>query len=363
MHTDLKNFGFGFFQEQHRIENEIAMENVARVISDSHEIYLLQTSQGVCRGSMTGKMRYNAAGRRDLPAVGDWVVISRPDAHNAVIEALFPRRTDLCRSAVQASASSLRADVQIIAANIDTAFIVVAVDRDFSINRIDRYMSLILQGGAIPVVLLNKCDLIDEETWKSHENQLYKRHPGVEVIATSLITGQGLELLAKATPSGQTCCFIGSSGVGKSSLINYLAGEEMIATAQISAVNARGRHTTTSRHLHLLPSGALLLDTPGMREVAMSDAESGVSEAFSFIEEVALKCRFTDCRHVDEPGCAIMEAIESGHLDYETLASYKKLLRESARFEKKINEQRKSERSFGKMVKEVLKVKKQLRGY
>jgi len=360
MHSDLKNFGFGFFQEQYRIENEIEMENVARVISESHEIYLLQTSMGVYRGSMTGKMRFNAAERRDLPAVGDWVVISRPDSHNAVIEALFPRRTSLCRSAI---ATGQRAEVQIIAANVDTAFIVIAVDRDFRINRIDRYLSLILQGGAIPVVLLNKCDLTDEDTWKSQESQFFKRHPGVEVIATSLITGQGLDLLAKATPSAQTCCFIGSSGVGKSSLINYLAGEQLITTAEISAVNARGRHTTTSRHLHLLPSGALLLDTPGMREVAMSDAESGVGEAFAFIEEVALKCRFTDCRHVDEPGCAVMEAIERGNLDYETLASYKKLLRESARFEKKINEQRKADRSFGKMAREVFKLKKQLKGY
>ena len=291
------------------------------------------------------------------PAVGDWVSISRPDPHSAVIEAVFPRRTNLHRSAVG------KTDVQIIAANIDTVFIVVAVNRDFSINRVDRYLSLILQSGAIPIVLLNKCDLTDEETWKSQENQLFRRHPGVEVITTSLISGQGLDLLNKAMQPSHTCCFVGSSGVGKSSLINHFAGKALIETAQVSEVNARGRHTTTSRQLHLLPTGTLLLDTPGMREVAMSDAEAGVGEAFAAIEEIALKCRFSDCRHVDEPGCAVMVAIECGDLDYETLASYKKLLRESARFEKKINEIRKAERSFGKMAREVFKMKKQLKGY
>ena len=362
MHCELKNYGFGFFQEQFRSENDIKMENIARVLSDSHEIYLLQTSSGVCRGSMTGKMRFSAENRHDLPAVGDWVVISKPDAHSAVIEEVFPRRTSLCRSAVLAKSSSTQADVQIIAANVDLVFIVIAVDRDFSINRIDRYLALILESGAIPAVLLNKCDLIDEDTWKSQQNQLYKRHHGVEVIATSLISGLGLDLLKAAVAPAQTCCFVGSSGVGKSSLINYFAGEELITTSEISEANQRGRHTTTSRNLHLLPSGMLLLDTPGMREIAMPDASSGVGEAFAFIEEIALKCRFTDCRHVDEPGCAVIEAIERGELDYETLNSYKKLLRESARFEKKINEKRRSERSFGKMVREVLKVKKQLKG-
>jgi len=144
MHIDLKNFGYSFFQEQHRVENEIQMEDVARVISDSHEIYLLQTCHGVCRGAITGKMRFSANSRLDLPAVGDWVSISRPDAHSAVIETVFPRRTNLHRSMVLARSTSQKVDVQIIATNIDTVFIVVAVDRDFRINRVDRYLSLIL---------------------------------------------------------------------------------------------------------------------------------------------------------------------------------------------------------------------------
>lgn len=363
MHSDLKNFGFSFFQEQYRLENEIEMENIARVISDSHEIYLLQTNIGVCRGTMTGKMRFNAENRRDLPAVGDWVTITWPDKHSAVIEGLFPRRTSLCRSAVLAKSTSTQAEVQIIAANIDLVFIVIAVDRDFSINRIDRYLALILESGALPVVLLNKCDLADEDTWKSQQNLLYKRHPGVEVIATSLITKQGLDLLKAAAPPAHTCCFVGSSGVGKSSLINYFAGKQLIETSEISDANLRGRHTTTSRHLHLLSSGMLLLDTPGMREIAMFDASAGVGAAFSRLEEIATQCRFGDCTHRNEPGCAIIAAIESGEIDAETLNSYQKLQRESARFERKLNEKRRIDREFGKMAREVLKMKKQLKGY
>ncbi len=163
-------------------------------------------------------------------------------------------------------------------------------------------------------------------------------------------------------PAGKTFCFAGSSGVGKSSLINHFAGRNLFATSEVSQVTSRGCHTTTSRHLHLLPGGALLLDTPGMREVAMSDAGSGVGDAFALVETLAAGCRFSDCTHTSEPGCGVLAAIDSGELDEKTLASYQKLKRESARFEKKLHERHRADRNFGKMAREVLKLKKSCKG-
>ncbi len=357
MHSDLDKLGFGTFQQQHCHENSIAAEKAARVISDSREIYLIQTPTRTFRASITGKLRHQADNRRDLPAVGDWVVFSQADNENAVIEAVMPRRTCLERSAVG------KLDVQIIAANVDTAFVVIAADRDFRINRIDRYLALILNGGIDPVVLINKCDLLADGEWQELEKQIFRRHPAVEVLATSLVTGMGLDQVRQRMKPGQTFCFTGSSGVGKSSLINHFAGRELLATSEVSEVTGRGCHTTTSRHLHHLPEGALLLDTPGMREVAMSDAESGVEATFSQIEALALSCRFSDCTHVSEPGCAIIAALENGEIEERTFESYRKLKRESARFEKKLHERHRAEKGFGKMVREVVKMKKQMKGY
>jgi ribosome biogenesis GTPase len=311
---------------------------------------------GVFPATITGKMRFSADNRLDLPAVGDWVAISSPDQHNRVIEDILARRTNLRRSAVG------KIDVQIIAANVDVAFVVVAADRDFRINRIDRYLALILDGGIMPVVVLNKCDLIDSERCRELELEVFKRHPAVEVISTSLVSMYGLDALSASVKPGQTCCMVGSSGVGKSSLINYLAGEDLLKTSGISSANNRGRHTTTNRQLHLMPNKALLLDTPGMREVAMSDAEAGVGETFSQIEALALQCHFKDCTHKSEPGCAVIVAIAAGDLAEESLQSYQKLLRESRRFEEKIADRRRKEKDFGKMAKEVVKMKKILKG-
>lgn len=356
MTTNLEKFGFGFYQRSHCQEHGISTEKVGRVLSDSREKYLIQSEGASLSASITGKLRFNAVCRLDLPAVGDWVSFSMADEQNAVIETVLPRKTVLQRSAVG------KHDSQIIAANVDTAFVVMAADRDFNLNRVDRYLALILDGGIIPVVILNKSDLVTEDQLASLSAGLFRRHPAVEVIASSLVNGTGLDLIKTTVMAGRTFCLLGSSGVGKSSLVNYLAGSNLIHTSEISLVNGRGRHTTTSRHLHCLESGALLLDTPGMREVAMSDAGAGVEEVFGQIEELAQRCRFSDCSHRNEPGCAIVNAIESGELDASELKSYEKLRRESRRFEEKVVDQRRREKGFGRMVKEVLKVKKSLKG-
>ncbi|MDD3000017.1 MAG: ribosome small subunit-dependent GTPase A [Candidatus Riflebacteria bacterium] len=356
MHFELEQFGYGFFQEQHRLESGVSRDKIARVVSDSREKYLIQTSHGIYRATIAGKLRHVAETRRDLPAVGDWVAFTCADHENAVIDSVFPRRTNLERSAVG------KLDIQIIAANVDTAFVVISADRDFRINRIDRYLALILNGGINPVVLINKCDLLADGDWRDLEMHIFRRHPAVEIFATSLVSGMGLEEVRQIMKAGQTFCFTGSSGVGKSSLINHFAGEHLFETSQISQTTSRGCHTTTSRHLHMLPNGALLLDTPGMREVAMSDADNGVGATFAEIEALTSECRFTDCTHTNEPGCAILAAIASAAIDENAFNSYQKLKRESARFEQKMHDRRRADKNFGKMAREVLKMKKILKG-
>ena len=356
MSTELEKLGYSYFQEQHRLEAGLDPESIARVVSDSREKYMIQSAAGNYRATLTGKLRHAAETRRDLPAVGDWVAFTRADAENAVIDAVFPRQTCLERSAVG------KIDVQIIAANVDTVFVVIAADRDFRINRIDRYLALILNGGINPVVLINKCDLLEEAGWRDLEVQIFRRHPAVEVVATSLVSGLGIEHVRRMMVAGRTFCFAGSSGVGKSSLINCFAGANLFATSEVSLATSRGCHTTTSRHLHQLPGGALLLDTPGMREVAMSDAGDGVGETFSAIESLTADCRFSDCSHTSEPGCAVLAALAEQTIDAATLASYMKLRRESSRFEQKLHERHRADKNFGKMAREVLKMKKILKG-
>lgn len=359
MDSILEKYGLSHVQKLFCQQNNIEQKKLARVISDSRERYLLQTESGVFMATMTGKLRFNAEFRTDLPAVGDWVIHSMADAENAVIESIVERHSVLQRGAV---GSAEKPDHQIIAANVDLAILVMAADRDFNMNRLDRYLSLIMAGGALPAVIINKSDLVEESVCRNYETMIFKRHPAVEVFSCSVKSGHGLPCFGELVKPGRTCCFIGSSGVGKSTMINYLAGREIFETSGVSESTGRGCHTTTSRHLHLLENGAVLVDTPGMREIAVADATAGIELLFAEIEECAANCRFKDCSHQNEPGCAVLQAIEDGRFEEKTLLSYRKLMRESRRFEEKINDRRRREREFGKMVRKVSKEKKILKG-
>jgi len=359
MDSMLEKYGLSQVQKLFCHQNNIEQKKLARVISDSRERYLLQTENGVFMATITGKLRFNAELRTDLPAVGDWVIHSMADAENAVIESVVERHTVLQRGAV---GSLEKPDHQIIAANVDLAVLVMAADRDFNMNRLDRYLSLIMSGGAIPAVIINKSDLVEESVCQNFAALIFKRHPAVEVFSCSIKTGNGLQCFSELVKPGKTCCFVGSSGVGKSTMINYLAGREVFETSNVSESTGRGCHTTTSRHLHLLENGAVLIDTPGMREIAVADATAGIEKLFAEIEECAMACRFKDCTHQNEPGCAVCKALEDGRFDEKTLLSYRKLMRESKRFEEKIADRRRREKEFGKMAREVLKMKKMLKG-
>ncbi len=297
----------------------------ARVMLDYQHIYRLGTPEGEKLGRIEGRMRHRAATREGFPAVGDWVVArDAPVGEEAVIEGILPRRSRFLRKA-----AGKAHEPQVVAANIDTVFLVVGLDHDFNPRRIERYLVTAYDSGARPVLVLNKADLWAEEGVEDWEEMAREAAPGVPLHAVSARTGQGMEALDAYLRPGETVAFVGSSGVGKSSLINRLAGEERQAVGEVRASDSRGRHTTRHRELLVLPSGALLVDTPGMRALQLWEAGDALDEAFADIRELAAQCRFGDCTHGEEPGCAVREALEEGRLDPERFENYQRLRMEA----------------------------------
>jgi len=279
---------------------------------------------------VTGRLRHDAQGRRDLPAVGDWVAIKATTiaGGRSTIHAVLPRKSLFSRKVAGDDTVE-----QILATNVDTAFLVTALDRDFNVRRLERYLAMTLESGARPVILLNKADLGDEVDARRLEAG--RAGLAVPVHVVSARANTGLDALAQYLQPGQTIAVLGSSGVGKSTLINRLLGEERLATREVRDSDHRGRHTTTHRELVPLPGGALLIDTPGMRELQLWTADAGVSEAFDDITQLAANCYFTDCQHDSEPRCAVKAAVEGGTLPADRLESFHKLQREQSHLEKR----------------------------
>jgi ribosome biogenesis GTPase / thiamine phosphate phosphatase len=276
-----------------------------------------------CHAEISGRFRHEAVSRADLPAVGDFVgVQGLPGENKAIIQRVLPRRSKLSRNNAGATT-----DEQILAANVDTAFIVSSLNLEFNQRRIERYLTMIYNSGAQPVVLLTKADLCSDIDGAAAEISAVA--PGVPVLAVSALIWQGLDQLAPYLGSGKTVVLLGSSGVGKSTLANCLLGRDELATRAIS-FDDKGSHTTTARHLLMLPQGGMIIDTPGMRELQLWDGGEGLSAAFDDIEALGATCRFGDCGHESEPGCAIKQAIADGTLSAERYESYIKLRRELA---------------------------------
>ena len=296
----------------------------ARVVAQHRSHYVVSDGERDRRAIVRGALRAELEARRDAPAVGDWVAV-RPATSPTVIEALLPRSSAFVR---QRAGTAVEA--QVVAANIDFALIATAVTGDLNPRRLERYTTLAWESGATPLILLTKADLVDDATLVAANASVHAAAPGVEVLALSAHTGEGLERLAGVLVPACTAVVVGSSGVGKSTLINALLGTNRLSTSDVLA-DGRGRHTTTHRELVRLASGALLIDTPGMRELQLWSDGEGLAASFADIESLAADCRFGDCAHGPEPACAVRAAIESGALEVDRLESYLKLRREVER--------------------------------
>lgn len=289
----------------------------ARVISQEKGIYRISDGLSEKPASVSGKYRYETTTVSDYPAVGDYVIAQWPDdKSNAVIQSLFPRKSCFIRKAAGPGKQE-----QVVAANLDTVFICMSLNNNYNLRRLERYLAITYDSGAEPVIVLTKKDLCEDVSGKVSEVQNIA--PGVEVLVVSSANDEYEEVLSYILP-GKTIAFLGSSGVGKSTLINKLVGTDQIATGETGA-DDKGRHTTTHRELITLDNGAFLIDTPGMRELGMWDNESGIDSVFSDIEELSAMCRFSNCSHRTEPGCAIQKALEDGRLDRTRWESYLKL--------------------------------------
>ncbi len=291
----------------------------ARVAIEFNHIYRVYAEHGEFDATLSGRLKHHAERRSELPAVGDWVAVrKRPDEEQGAIVAVLPRRSHFSRK----SAGNVTAE-QVVAANIDVVFNVMALDADFSVRRLERYLLMARESGAEPVVLLTKPDVGDDVPARVAEVE--GMASGVPVHVLSPKFNQGIDVVAAYLPRGRTGALLGSSGVGKTTIINRLAGDEARKTREVRGADSKGRHTTTRRELVVLPSGGLIIDTPGMRELQLWEAGDAVQETFEDVDALAAYCHFTDCRHRDEPRCAVKAAVAEGMLSPDRIASYRRL--------------------------------------
>jgi ribosome biogenesis GTPase len=346
----LEDLGYNDKLERSRNEKDLNNLEVGRVIAEHKERYIVKTTKGDVEAEITGNMRFTAKNREDYPAVGDWVELAIYDTDFAIIHKILPRFSAIIRRAV-----GKFGEIQIIATNIDYAFLVQAVDRDFNINRLERYLAICHSSNVDPIIILTKTDLINEQQVSGISGNIKSRIKNVPVIAVSNKTRQGYESISRMLEKGKTYCLLGSSGVGKSTLLNNLSGKMMMKTDTVSQSTNKGRHVTSHRELFILENGAILIDNPGMREVGITDDETGIEATFDKIISLSQFCKFKDCSHTNEIGCSVLEAVEKGEIDKSTYENYLKLEREKKYFESTIAERRRKEKIFGKILKDYQK--------
>ena len=346
----LEELGYNDQLEKFRIDNNLQGFEIARVVEEHKERYKVRTNTGELEAEIIGNMRFTAKSREDFPAVGDWVALITYDNDYGIIHKIFPRFSIIKRQAV-----GQFGEVQMIAANIDYALIIQSVDRDFNVNRIERYLTICNSSKVSPIILLSKTDLIDQSLISGMLEILKDRVKEVPIIAVSNQTQNGYDNLKALIEKGKTYCLLGSSGVGKSTLLNNLSGKALMRTDTISESSNRGRHVTSHRELIVLENGGILIDNPGLRAVGIADSTSGLEITFNQIIELSRSCKFKDCTHTNEVGCSVLKSVEKGEIDQSSYENYLKMEKEKAHFESTVVEKRKKDKEFGKILKNYKK--------
>jgi ribosome biogenesis GTPase / thiamine phosphate phosphatase len=324
-----------------------------RVMQEHRERYIVTDGENEYEAEITGNMRFSAASKEDFPAVGDWVAMKIYEPDIAIIHRVLPRKTVLERQSV-----SMHGEKQVIAANVDTAFIVQSMDNNFSINRLERYMTVCHSSGIEPVLVISKIDLSADTEIEDAVKNLRTRHSEVKFVLLDNLSGTGIDEIMKLMTKGKTFCVVGSSGTGKSTLINNLLRKDVMKTSGISRSTNKGRHTTEHRELFVLENGAMMIDTPGMRELGVTESEAGIQTTFQDIYQLTLECRLPSCTHTSEKGCAVTQALDEGKIDRASLENFRKMVREQEHFSATIAEKRKKDRETGKMIRRILIEKK-----
>ncbi len=348
----LTDLGFSELLDIYRKEEHLDAFEIARIISEHKDRYIVKTTSNELEAELIGNLRFTAASRYDFPAVGDWVAINVYDENKALIHAVYPRTSILERKAVDSLGKT-----QIIATNIDVGCIVQSVNRDLNINRIERYITICNAAQIEPVIIITKIDLV--ETTELHHilDTIKQRIKHIPIIAISNQSQEGIEKIKQLLTKGKTYCLLGSSGVGKSTLINNLVGKHIMNTGEISERIDRGKHITTHRELIVSEHG-ILIDNPGMREVGITNNSEGVEMTFDDIINLSYDCKFTNCSHTNEKGCAILEAIENGELDNDSYVNFQKMERERLFFDSSQEERKKKDKDLGRLIKNVVKHRK-----
>ena len=362
------NDSFSQYFEKFKAENEkIRQQNpvVARISCEHRNLYHAITEKGDVTAEISGRFRHESFSRADFPVVGDWVVMTRQDNQShATIHAVLPRQSHFSRKAILGGGPAYgmgKTEKQVLVTNINSVFLVSGLDGDFNLRRMERYLSIAWDSGASPVIVLNKSDLpenLDELIEQASEVAL-----GVPILPVSAKTSDGIDSLLEYIPKGNTVTLLGSSGVGKSTIINSLIGEEIIKTGELRKSDGRGKHTTTYRELLILPNGGIVIDTPGMRELQAWSDDEGMEKTFGDIEELAKMCKFNDCSHQTEPGCAIQKALEDGTLDKKRYKGYLRLQKEMEHLKRRQDQKstRQFNREWDKRIKKYHKDMKELR--
>ncbi len=350
---NIEKMGFNSWFLEHMSEESAGFE-IARVVAVHKEKYTINDGEQDILAELVGKLAYSAESPADFPTVGDWVVANFYDDRTlSIIHDILPRKSILKRKT-----PGKKIDFQLIAANIDVAFIVQSLDDNFNLRRLERYLVMVNEGNINPIVLLSKSDLLSSEQIADKLDQIKVIMPDLPVLQFSNVNKSGLKDVKDLLKNRQTFCLLGSSGVGKTTLLNNLIGESVFETKTVREKDSKGRHATTRRQLIILDNGAMVVDTPGMRELGNFSVQQGLGETFDEIEVLTQNCQFRDCRHLDESGCAVLNAVSEGHLSEKRYQNYIRMSKEAAYNDMSYYEKRMKDRKLGKFYRSVMKHKK-----